>query len=68
MNKLEQLLNISTDLEELTGGGDDEANHALADRALIKALEVLSKGASQDVKSAVALIIKNYNIVDKYYI
>lgn len=67
MNKLEQLLNISTDLDELVGG-DDETNHSLADNALIKTIEILSKGSSQDIKSAVELIIKNYRAIDKYYV
>lgn len=67
VNKLEQLLNVSTNLEELIGGGDDEANHSLADNALIKTIEILSKGSSQDIKSAVELIIKNYRAIDKYY-
>ncbi len=67
MNKLEQLLNVSTSLEELIGG-DDEANHSLADNALIKTIEILSKGSSQDIKSTVELIIKNYRAIDKYYI
>lgn len=67
--KLEQLMKIATDLEELTesSGADSEGSHSLADSKLITALEILSKGTSHDVKSAVELIIKNYRAIEKLY-